>query len=227
MKTVSISGSPRASVGKKDAVELRRNKLVPCVIYGGKEQVHFSAPEAQFKPLVYTPDANQVKLEVGGKEYLAVLQDIQYHRLSDKIVHADFLEVIPGKAISMNIPVKTVGSSEGVKAGGKLLKKMRTLKMRGLAEKFPNDVTLDVTKLEIGDSIKVSDIKIDGMTMLDIPTSTIVAVRITRNVAEEVPAAGATTAPAAGAATPAAAGAAPAAGAAKPAAGAKPADAKK
>jgi len=217
MKTVSISGSPRVNVGKKDAVELRRQNLVPCVIYGGKEQVHFSAADAQFKPLVYTPDASQVKLEVGGKEYQAIMQDIQFDRLTDKIVHVDFLEVIPGKPVNMNIPVKTVGSSEGVKAGGKLYKKMRTLKLRGLAEKMPNDITLDVTNLNIGDSVKVSDIKIDGITTLDIPTSTIVAVRVTRNVVEETPVAGATTAPVAGAAKPAEGAAAPAAGAAKPA----------
>lgn len=213
MKTVSISGSPRVNVGKKDAAELRRQNLVPCVIYGGKEQVHFSTPETQFKTLVYTPEANQVKLDVGGKEYNAILQDIQFHRLSDKIVHADFLEIIPGKPVTMNIPVTTTGNSEGVKAGGKLLKKMRTVKVKGLAEKIPDSVTLDVTNLNIGDSIKVNDIKIDGITMLDIPTSTVISVKVTRNVAEETPAAGATTAAAPAAAKPAEA--------AKPAAEAK------
>lgn len=220
MKTVSISGSPRANVGKKDAQELRRKELVPCVIYGGKEQVHFSAPEKQFKHLVYTPEVNLVKLDVGGKEYNAILHDIQFHRLSDKIIHVDFMEIVPGKPVTMNIPVKTKGNSEGVKAGGKLLKKMRTLKVRGVAEKMPDEITFDVTNLNIGDSIKVSDVKLDGLSVMDEPTSTIVAVRVTRNVAEETPAAGAA-APAAGAAAPAAGAAAPAAAGAKPAAEAK------
>src|SRR4051812_11637887 len=110
MKTVSISGSPRAGVGTKDAKALRSQGLVPCVIYGGKEQIHFAAAEPQFKNLVYTPDAHRVTLDVGGKQYDAIMQEIQFHRLSEKIMHVDFIEVVPGKPVVLDIPVKISGS---------------------------------------------------------------------------------------------------------------------
>ncbi|HVA97884.1 MAG TPA: 50S ribosomal protein L25/general stress protein Ctc [Bacteroidia bacterium] len=223
MKTVSISGSPRVNVGKKDAKALRNEGRVPCVIYGGKEQLHFSALEKDFKPLVYSPDVHSVKLDIGGNIKEAILQEIQYHKIKDHILHVDFLEVIPGKSVVMNLPVKTKGNSAGVKAGGKLNKKLRTLKVRGLVENIPEDITLDVEALEINDSIKVGDIKIKGLELLDAPNVTVVAVQVTRAVVEEVK-------PAAGAATPAAGAAAatPAAGAAAaPKADAKKPDAKK
>ena len=220
MKTVSISGSPRVNVGKKDAQLMRRQGLIPCVIYGGKEQVHFSAPEAQFKNLVYTPEVHTVKLDVDGRQFDAFMKEIQFHRVTDKILHIDFLEIIPGKHVIMDIPVKFEGSPVGVKEGGKLLKKMRTVKIKGPIEKMPDHITLNVQPMNIGDTIKVSDLKYDGLTFLDTSNNTIVAVRITRNVVEEAAPAIATTAgaPVAGAAAPAAGAAAPAAGA--PAAGA-------
>lgn len=219
MKTVSISGSPRANVGKKDAKEMRRQGLVPCVIYGGKEQIHFTAPELSFKNLVYSPDALLVKLDVGGRQFDAIMQDIQFHKLKDSIQHIDFLEVIPGKPVVMNIPVKFEGTAPGVRAGGKLIQKLRTLKVRGQADKLPEYITLNIDKLEIGSSIKVADIKMKELQLLDAENITIVSVNVTRNVVEEAkPAAAA--APAAAAKAPAAAvgkAEAPAAAAAKPA----------
>ena len=127
MKSVSISGSPRVNVGKKDAKALRRQGQVPCVLYGGKEQIHFSTPERDFVKLVYSPDIHLVKLDVGGHNYDAIMQEIQFHKLSDKINHIDFREVIPGKPVVVNLPVKVEGNAVGVRAGGKLHKKMRTL----------------------------------------------------------------------------------------------------
>jgi large subunit ribosomal protein L25 len=217
MKVLSINGTLRSKKGKKEAKLIRREEKVPCVLYGGTEQVTFSVIEKDFKPLVYTPEIHTVKLNLEGKEFNAILQDIQYHPLNDKIIHADFLQLIPGKAVTMNVPVQTTGVSPGVKAGGKLQKKMRTVKVKGMIEKMPDSIKLDITPLEIGDSIRVGDLKSDGMTFLQAPNITVVGVRITRNVVEETPAAGATTA-AAGKAP--AAGAPAAAGAAAPAAAA-------
>ncbi|MCC7301147.1 MAG: 50S ribosomal protein L25 [Bacteroidia bacterium] len=210
MKTVSISGSPRANVGKKDAKALRTQGQVPCVLYGGKEQITFSAPILAFTKLVYTPEICMVKLDIGGKNYDAVMQDIQFDIVTDRLAHIDFLELVPGKSVTMNIPVTTKGSAAGVKEGGKLQKKTRTLKLRGPIEKIPSVIELDVTNLNIGDSIRVADIKFDGVSLLDPPNFTVVGVRVTRQVVEEVAAPVATTAaPAAGATTaaPAAEGA--------------------
>jgi large subunit ribosomal protein L25 len=127
MRTVSLSGSPRASVGRKDAADLRAKGHVPCVIYGGKEQIHFSVDEREFKPIIYTPEACVVNITVNGKEYKTTLQDSQYHRISDKLIHADFLEIIEGKAVTMHIPVRLNGQSAGVREGGRLVQKLRKL----------------------------------------------------------------------------------------------------
>ncbi len=210
MKTVAISGSIRTSVGKKDAKALRVSGLVPCILYGGTEQVSFAVPERDFKSLVYTPDVHLVELELGGKNYNAVMKELQLHPVTDKILHVDFLEVITGKAVTMALPVKFDGTAPGVRSGGKLIRKMRKITVRGPVEKIPEAITLDVSKLEIGDAIRVSDVTVDGLTLLDIPNNTVVTVRVTRNVVEEAKP-GATTA------APAAAKAAPAADAKKPA----------
>jgi large subunit ribosomal protein L25 len=208
MKALNISGSLRTKIGKKEAKNIRREEKVPCIMYGGTEQIKFSVIEKDFKPLVFSPEVHTVNLNLEGKEYTAILQDIQYHTISDKIIHADFLQLLPGKAVIMNIPVSTTGTAVGVKSGGKLQKKLRTVRVKGPIEKMPEVIKLDVTNLEIGDSIRIADLKFDGMTFLQAPNITVVGVRITRNVVEETPAAGATTAaaPAAGAAaaTPAA-----------------------
>ncbi|MEO6882759.1 MAG: 50S ribosomal protein L25/general stress protein Ctc [Bacteroidia bacterium] len=227
MKSVSISGSPRVDVGKKDAKALRNEGRVPCVIYGGTEQVHFSVIEKDFKNLVYSPDVHSVKLDVDGKKFEAIMQEVQFHKIKEQILHVDFLQVLPGKPVVMNLPVKTKGNAAGVKAGGKLNTKLRSLKVRGLVQDVPDDITLDVESLELNQAIRVADIKIKGLELLDAPNVTVVSVQITRAVVEEAkPAAGAA-APAAGAAAPAAGAAAPKAGAVAPKADAKKPDAKK
>ena len=225
MKSVSISGSPRANVGKTDATALRNAKQVPCVLYGGKEQIHFAVLAADFKNLIYTPDVHTVDLEIAGKKYNAILQEAQFHKINDNLLHVDFLEIINGKPITMNIPVKTTGTSPGVRNGGKLLKKLKTIRAKGLVEKMPDSISIAIDSMEIGDSVKVGDIKVDGLTFLNASNITVVAVEVTRLVVEAAPVAATTAAaaPAAGAKTaaPAAAGAkaaTPAAGAAKPAA---------
>jgi large subunit ribosomal protein L25 len=223
MKSVSISGSLRTNVGKKDATALRNANQVPCVLYGGKEQVHFAVAGPEFKNLIYTPEVQTVDLNISGKKYSAILQEAQFHALTDNLVHVDFLEIVAGKAVTMNIPVKTTGTSPGVRAGGKLLKKLKTLKVKGPVEKMPDTIDVAIDKLEIGQGVRVGDIKLDGLTLLNAESVTVVSVQITRAAAAGADeAAKAAAAPAAKAAAPApAAGAAKApaaAGAAKPAA---------
>ena len=209
MKSVSISGSPRANVGKTDAKALRNAKLVPCVLYGGKEQVHFSVPSADFKNLIYTPLVHTVDLNIAGNKYHAIVQETQFHPLTDHLVHVDFLEIVAGKPVVMELPVKTSGTSPGVRNGGKLSKKLKTLRAKGLVEKMPDEVTIAIDKMEIGNTVRVGDIKLDGITFLNAPNVTVISVDVTRAVAAETPAAAAAAAPAA------AAKAAPAAAAAK------------
>lgn len=223
MKSVSISGSPRANVGKKDATALRNAQQVPCVLYGGKEQIHFAVLSADFRNLIYTPDVNVVDLEIAGKKYNAILQEAQFHKIYDQLLHVDFLEITPGKPVTMNIPVKTTGTSPGVRAGGKLVKKLKTLKAKGLVEKMPDTINIAIDAMEIGHSVRVEDIHIEGLTFLNASNITVVGVETTRVVAAEeakaAPAAGAkAAAPAAGAKAAAPAAGAKAAPAAKPAA---------
>jgi len=207
MKSVSLSGSPRANVGKVDAKAVRAKGHVPCVIYGAGEQIHFSADIRHFKNIIFTPETNLVNIEVGGKTYKTVLQEAQYHKINDKLIHADFLQVSEDKPVTVSLPVKTIGTSEGVKAGGKLTLKLRKLKVRGLISKLPEFIELNIEKLAIGKSISAGDVNIEGITLLHPKNISIVSVDTTRAVVAEEPAAK----PAAAAAAPAAKAAAPAA----------------
>jgi len=213
MKAVSISGFPRENVGKKDAKKNRNDGKVPCVLYGGKDQIHFVTDATNFKTLVYSPDAYTVKLNISNKEYDAVLQEIQFHPVADNILHVDFLEVFPDKPVTISIPIKHVGVPEGVLKGGKLVQKLRKVKIKALLADLPDDITVDVSALEIGQSIKISDVHRDNITFLDSPNAVIIGVRVTRAVVEETLVAGAVTAE--GAAAPAVAAATPTAPAAK------------
>lgn len=185
MKSVSMSGSLRANVGKKDAKQIRINGQVPCVLYGGEKQVTFSVDERAFTPLVFTPEVHTVDLDLDGQKFQAILQELQTHPVTDKIIHADFVQLIPGKSVTMNLPIKTVGNSAGVKAGGKLIKKLRKVSVRGPIEKMPENITVDIENLGIGQAVLVRDLSQDGLTFLTPGNSTIVTVQVTRNVVEE------------------------------------------
>jgi len=184
MKTVSLSGSIRSNVGKSDAAALRAQGMVPCVIYGGKEQVHFFADERAFRPIIFTPNAHIVEINLDGKVYKTVLQETQYHKINDRLIHADFLELIDGKDVSVEVPVKTVGQSVGVKAGGKLILKMRKLKVKGLADKLPDTIELNIENLEIGGVISIGDINLEGVTLLHPKNIAVVGIQTTRAVAQ-------------------------------------------
>ena len=228
MKTLALTGSPRKSIGRTNAHSLRREGKVPCVLYGGKDIVHFEAIEKDFKSLVYTPDVHMIKLDVGGKQVDAILQAIQFHPITDKIMHVDFLEVVGEKPVTMDIPVKLNGTSVGVKEGGKLLKKLTRIRVKAPISKIPGTIDLNIEPLKIGDYIRIKDLKYEGVTFLHEQSVTVVAVKVTREVVEEVTPAAAAAAAVAGAPAAAAAGApAAAAGAAAPAKEEKKAEKKK
>jgi large subunit ribosomal protein L25 len=192
MKSVAMFGYLRDGVGKSSTKAIRNEGKVPCVLYGGSEHIHFSMYAQDFKPLVYTPNTYKVKLEIEGKIYRAILKDIQFHPVNDSIMHADFLEIKEDKLIALPIPVKIEGNSVGVRAGGKLIVKSKKLIIKGLPALFPDFIPVNIDELEIGKSIKVSDITIaDGLTILDSPNNPIVSVKTTRAAASAAAAAAA------------------------------------
>ena len=181
MKSITIKGSERESVGKVSTKALRNAGAVPCVLYGGDQPVHFSAEEAAFKKLVYTPNAHTVAIELGnGKSYNAILQDIQVHPVSDKILHLDFFQVFDDKEITMEVPVKVIGVSPGVLLGGVLRLNTRKLKVKALPKNLPDFVEANISKLEMGNKLYVTKLVADNYKLLH-PDNTVVAqVRISR-----------------------------------------------
>jgi len=180
MKTIEIIGYKRANLGKADSKKLRNESLVPCVIYGGKEQVHFAAPMILFRELVYTSDAHFVKLNVEGKEYHAIMQDIQFHPVSEVILHVDFLEYSAGTPIKMDIPVHITGISPAVSSGGTLILKRRNLSIKSLPKNMPEHIEVDITPLEFGKAIKVGDLEAKDYEILDTPQASIAVAEIPR-----------------------------------------------
>jgi large subunit ribosomal protein L25 len=205
MKSITITASARSAKGKKDAKKVRDNGQVPCVLYGGKEQIHFSAPVLSFRHLVYSPEVFSVALNIDGKEYSAVMKDIQFHPVTDRIAHIDFLQTFPDKPVVIDIPVKLHGTPEGVKAGGQQVNKLRRLKVKAIPASLPDHIDLNIEALKIGDAVRVGDLKINDVEFLDSPRNIITGVRTARVVVEEVAPALVTTA--AAEATPAAEGA--------------------
>lgn len=185
MKKVSLSGSPRASVGKKDANELRRNRRVPAVLYGGKEQTHFHVDYIDMSKLFINPEVFQISLDVDGKKTEAIIKDVQQHPVTDKITHVDFLELDDKKPVKVYTPVKLKGVSPGVINGGKLHQVFRKLKVVALPGQLPAELELDISKLKIGHSIRVGDLNFPDLTFLHDPKSVIVAVKTARKVVVE------------------------------------------
>ncbi len=174
MKSVSMSGSLRGNVGKKDAKSQRTAGMIPCVIYGGKEQLHFTVSEKSLSTILFTPDVYVVDFDLDGKKCKAIIQDVQFHPVSDKVLHVDFLEVIPGKKVKVSIPLQLTGTPKGVLRGGKLTRKFRKLAVKGLVEDIPDQISLDISKLDILQTIKISDIQVPNLEMLD-PAGALVA----------------------------------------------------
>lgn len=185
MKALKLSGSLRENVGKKDAKKLRREGNVPCVLYGGGKQVQFSVPEKDFKHLIFTPNTYLVDLEIDGKDYRAVLQDVQYHPVTDAILHVDFLEIFEDKPVTIAVPLRYTGTAKGVLKGGRLFRKYRKLTLRALPKDLPDEIVVDITNLGINDSIKISELERENIEFLDPPTSVAAAVKTQRAVPEE------------------------------------------
>jgi len=181
MKSITIKGSKRESVGKVATKALRNAGMVPCVIYGGETPIHFSAEEKAFKSLVYTPNVYTATINVDGEKIPAILQDIQFHPVSDSILHVDFYQLFEDKEITMNIPVRLVGKSKGVAIGGALRHNVRKMKVKALPANLPDFIEADITELQIGNKLYVTSLKNDKFTIMH-PDNTVVAqVRMSRN----------------------------------------------
>ena len=203
MNSVSLSGSLRENVGKKDAKALRMNGQVPCVIYGNNiEQVKFSTDARSFKKILYTPETLIIDFEINGKVYHTILQDIQYHPVTDEVMHADFLDVNEDNPITVMLPIRTQGTCPGVMRGGRMNMNLSKLKVRGYVNDLPDNIIVDVTKLQMNQAIKVKDLNLEKMTVLVAENTIVVDVKAPRNAAAEEESEEA--APAEGAAAPAA-----------------------
>ncbi|TVZ56484.1 LSU ribosomal protein L25P [Lutibacter sp. Hel_I_33_5] len=185
MKSITIKGSQRESVGKVATKALRNAGKVPCVLYGGDKPVHFSATELAFKNLVYTPNVYTASLDVDGTKYAAILQDIQFHPVTDKIIHVDFYQLFDDKEVTMNIPVQLVGTSPGVLNGGSLRFPKRKLRVKALPGDLPDFFEADISGLKIGSKFLVTDIKSENCTFLHPDNTVVVQVRTSRNAAED------------------------------------------
>ena len=213
MKTITIEGQLRTESGKKATRQLRSQQLVPGVIYGGKTEVNFSAPASSFKSIVYTSEFMLAEVKVDGNAYKCILKDLQFDKVSDLLTHVDFLELVGDKKVIANLPLKYTGTPAGVRAGGKLVTKMKSVKIKTLPQYLRENIEVDITNLELNENIRVQDIKADNMEIMNSPRIPIASVTMTRQLKQEE--ATAVKAPGAAAAAPAAA---PAAGKAAPAA---------
>jgi len=217
MKTITIEGQLRTELGKQATRLLRSEEKVPGVIYGGAKEVNFSAPATSFKTLVYTPDFQLAEVKVEGKAYRCILKDLQFDKVSDQLIHVDFMELVEGKKVIATIPIKFTGAAKGVKDGGKLITKMKVLKIKTLPKYLKENIEVDLTDLELNGNVRVEDVKADNYEILNSPRIPIASIVLTRQLKQEE----AATTPAAAGAKPAAAATAAAPAAAKPAAAAK------
>ncbi|MBE9584691.1 50S ribosomal protein L25/general stress protein Ctc [Mucilaginibacter sp. JRF] len=180
MKSFAISGSLRENVGKRDAKELRYEGQVPAVLYGGETQTHFSVSAADLKAVVYTPVVHFIDLDIAGKKAQAIIKDIQFHPLTEQLLHVDFLQLDESKPIAIEIPVQLTGTSPGVKVGGKLVQKLRKLRIKGLPKDHLDNIEVSIEELEVGKSVRVRDIKLDNLAITNAQEDTIVSVTTSR-----------------------------------------------
>lgn len=180
MQTFDLKGTKREAGGKKAAKALRASGNVPCIVYGGENEITFSVVEGDFRNLIYTPNVYIVNLNIDGVVKTAILKDIQFHPVTDKILHVDFLEIFENKPTTIAIPVKLVGNSEGVKAGGKLQLEMRKLNVKALPANLPDNLEIDITNLGLGKTIQVGELSYENLEILNAKNAVVVAVKLTR-----------------------------------------------
>ncbi len=203
MKSITIDGQLRTESGKKATRQLRSQNLVPGVIYGGKNEINFSALATDFKSIVYTSEFMVTEVNVGGNSYRCILKDLQFDKVSDKLIHVDFLELVENKKVIASLPIKYVGTAVGVKAGGKLVTKMKTFKVKAFPKDLTESIQVDISSLELNGNIRVEDVKPKNIEILNSPRIPIASVTMTRQLKQEETAAkapGAKAAPAAAAA---------------------------
>ena len=180
MQVIKIETTPRTDFGKKASRAMRREGLVPGILYGGGETVSFTVNAEALKPLIYTPNSYIVELMINGKAEKAVMREVQFHPVREEILHIDFYRVQEGKPVAITVPVRLTGNAEGVKVGGKLVLSTRKLVVSGMVDKLPDEITVDVTSLGVGKTIFVGDLKSDDLKFLTPATTAICAVRVTR-----------------------------------------------
>lgn len=186
MKKAQLSGSLRANVGKKDAKALRNAGLVPCVLYGTGEQTHFSVRSVDVEKLIFSPDVYQIELDLDGTKKIGIIQDLQMHPVKDKPVHIDFLELQDDKKVKVMLPLRTTGAAIGVINGGKLRQPYRKLKVLGLPADLPEAITVDITKLRIGHTVRISSLPTENIEFLDPQNAVVLSVKMARGaVADE------------------------------------------
>jgi large subunit ribosomal protein L25 len=184
MKSVSLSGSPRENVGKKDAATLRNQDLIPCVLYGGDKQYHFYVVVNEVKKVVYTPEVYKVELDLNGEKHWGIIQEIQFHPVSDKILHIDFLEMFDDKVMRVGLPLRMTGSAIGVRNGGKLNINFRKLTVKGFPNKFPESIEVDISKLRIGQKIRVKDVNTGDLVIVENPEAVICSIKTARGAVD-------------------------------------------
>ena len=185
MNTITIEGQLRTESGKKATRQLRSQQLVPGVIYGGKTEVNFAAPASSFKNLVYTSEFMLAEIKVGGNTYKCILKDLQFNKVTDLLTHLDFLELVDDKKVIANLPLKYTGVPAGVKAGGKLVTKMKTVKVKTFPKYLKEAIEVDLTNLELNENIRVQDIVADNMEIMNSPRIPIASITMTRQLKQE------------------------------------------
>ena len=185
MKSITIEGQLRTESGKKATRQLRSQQLVPAVIYGGNTEANFSAPAASFKSIVYTSEFMMAEIKVDGNSYRCILKDLQFNKVSDLLTHVDFLELVEDKKVIASLPLKYVGTAVGVKAGGKLVTKMKSIKIKTLPKYLKEFIEVDISGLELNENIRVEDIKAENMEVLNSPRIPIASVTMTRQLKQE------------------------------------------
>ena len=185
MKTITIEGQIRTEFGKKATRQLRLEEKVPAVIYGGAKEINFAAPATAFKNIVYTPQFMVVIAKIDGKDYRCVLKDLQFDKVSDELIHVDFLELVEDKKVIVTLPLKFSGAPVGVKAGGKLVTKIKSLKVKLLPKYLRENIELDITNLELNENIRVQDVKADNMEIMNSPRIPIASITMTRQLKQE------------------------------------------
>jgi large subunit ribosomal protein L25 len=185
MNSVAITAQKREQLGTKFSKELRRAGNVPCVVYGGESPVHFYAAAADFRKVIYTPNVYKIEVELDGTTIPCMIQDIQFHPVSDDVLHIDFIQLIEGKPVTIDVPVRLVGNARGVRNGGKMKRVLRKLKIKATPDNLPDAIEHDITNLRIGQSVRVSDLSTQGFDIVNSPSAVLISIKTSRLAVDE------------------------------------------